>query len=83
MNFEYSYPKSLKKLRACTQCRLIKTEEQFLSEGCENCKIDEKEISTYITPHFKGMIAITYPEESWCAKWLGKSNNKFKINIFR
>ena len=70
---DYSYPTSLKKLRACMQCGLIKTETQFTNDGCENCKIQKNEISTYITPHFKGMIAITYPSGSWCAKWLGKS----------
>ena len=70
---EYSYPTSLKKLRACLKCGLIKTESQFTKEGCENCHIQRNEIISYITPHFKGMIAITYPKGSWCAKWIGKS----------
>ena len=82
MSHQYSYPSSLKQLRAYTQCRLIKTENQFKKEGCENCGINPKEILQYITPHFKGMIAITYPEESWCAKWLGKSKYIFFI-VFR
>lgn len=66
----YSAPSSLKKLRACLSCHLIKTEEQFLKEGCENCKnfFNKNEI----TQHFKGMIAITNPRYSWCAKWLKK-----------
>ncbi len=72
---DYSYPNSLKKLRACINCHLIKTESQFLKDGCDNCtSINLNEISNYITSNFKGMIAITYPQGSWCAKWLNKSN---------
>jgi hypothetical protein len=29
---EYSYPKELKKLRACVSCHLIKTEEQVIKK---------------------------------------------------
>jgi hypothetical protein len=32
-----SRPDSVKRLRACTSCKLIKTYDQFLSECCENC----------------------------------------------
>ena len=30
-------PNAYKRLRACKRCRLIKAEDQFLKEGCENC----------------------------------------------
>ena len=30
-------PASLKQLRACKTCRLVKTYKQFLDEACENC----------------------------------------------
>jgi len=71
----YSYPRSLKKLRACFSCHLIKTEEQFIDEGCENCggKWNKTEAIQRVTSNFKGMIAITNPKFSWCAKWLHKS----------
>lgn len=26
-----------------------------------------------ITPNFKGIVAITHPKHSWCAKWLHKT----------
>lgn len=32
-----STPASLKGLRACKRCGIIKTLEQFMNEGCENC----------------------------------------------
>ncbi len=82
MSENYSYPTLLKKLRACFSCNLIKTEEQvinyiikFFESGCENCgeKWDKSEAIHKITQNFKGMIAITNPRYSWCAKWLHKS----------
>lgn len=33
-------PKSLKQLRACLVCSLIKTFDQFESDGCDNCEYD-------------------------------------------
>ena len=30
-------PSSLKGVRACKRCGLLKTLDQFISEGCENC----------------------------------------------
>ena len=69
----YSYPTSLKKLRACLKCHLVKTEEQFNKEGCDNCGTSPNEAMDNITPHFKGIIAITNPQYSWAAKWLNKS----------
>ena len=32
-----STPANLKALRACKRCGIIKTVEQFMNEGCENC----------------------------------------------
>ena len=32
-------PKSLKQLRACLVCSLIKTFDQFESDGCDNCEL--------------------------------------------
>jgi len=30
-------PTSMKKLRACKDCKLVKTESQFLVDACDNC----------------------------------------------
>ena len=35
---KYTYPKELKKLKACMDCHLVKTLPQFQKEGCDNCK---------------------------------------------
>ena len=32
-----STPANLKALRACKRCGIIKTVEQFMNDGCENC----------------------------------------------
>ena len=66
----YTYPKELKKLRACINCKLLKTEPQWLKDKvCENCGEIRDD---YLTSHFKGMIAYTDPNNSWAAKWLVK-----------
>ena len=32
-------PKELRQVRACLVCSLIKTFDQFKSDGCDNCEI--------------------------------------------
>ena len=32
-----SVPNSLKAIRACKRCGILKTMEQFVEDGCENC----------------------------------------------
>jgi transcription elongation factor SPT4 len=32
-----SVPAALKGIRACKRCGILKTMDQFLQEGCENC----------------------------------------------
>lgn len=32
-----SAPSSLRGIRACKRCGILKTLDQFLNEGCENC----------------------------------------------
>ena len=32
-----SVPSSLRGIRACKRCGILKTLEQFVNEGCENC----------------------------------------------
>ena len=68
----YIYPKQLRRLRACIHCHLLKTEDQFQKEGCENCGTDKRD--TNFTTNFKGIIAVTDPIHSWAAKWLNISD---------
>ena len=85
---KYTYPDGLKKLKACMDCHLVKTFSQFKSENCDNCHHRKNEIEEKLTSKFKGIIAITDPKRSWCAKYLGKSKkniifNNFNIDAFK
>lgn len=67
-------PDSYKKLRACVRCLLIKSEQQWHREGCENCeelelKGDLDKVLTYTTPNFEGLLSVINPAVSWTARW--------------
>lgn len=68
-------PKDLKNLRACLLCSSIKTFDQFLTSGCENCadylqmKGHQEAVFDYTSANFDGMIAMMSPPQSWVAKW--------------
>mmetsp|Transcript_20022 Transcript_20022/g.24738 ORF Transcript_20022/g.24738 Transcript_20022/m.24738 type:complete len:132 (-) Transcript_20022:341-736(-) len=67
-------PTSLRGLRCCKRCGLIKTYDQFHNEGCENCPFlvmeDSANIERCTSAFFDGQAAIMDPRESWAAKWL-------------
>lgn len=59
-----SVPAGVKKLRACLVSRLVKTEAQWLDEGCENVpelpmRSDRDAMLQCTTPHFDGQAAAT------------------------
>eukprot|EP01053_Blabericola_migrator_P004067 Blabericola_migrator_1__4066@NODE_2239_length_3070_cov_133_593407_g464_i1_p7_GENE_NODE_2239_length_3070_cov_133_593407_g464_i1NODE_2239_length_3070_cov_133_593407_g464_i1_p7_ORF_typecomplete_len127_score12_02Spt4/PF06093_13/9_7e25_NODE_2239_length_3070_cov_133_593407_g464_i19171297 len=67
------------KLRACMQCRLVMSEDQFMDNGCLNCpelQLDGNadNIWQHTTPNFKGLTAILRPDVSWVAKFNGLTN---------
>ena len=68
-------PNSLKKLRACVKCKLIKTAEQFLEKGCDNCFDIEingaDDLQDATSTNFSGMIAMIEMRASWVAKRQG------------
>ncbi|EAL64810.1 transcription initiation factor Spt4 [Dictyostelium discoideum AX4] len=59
-------PSSFKHARACTECGLVKSAQQFEDNGCENCSSS----SSSTTQNFEGIIAIMNPKESWIARRL-------------
>ena len=73
-------PDSLRKLRACKGCRLIKTYEQFQAQFCENCVDSRPEssapgmrddwVQSQTTPDFEGMVSMLQPGASWVSRWL-------------
>jgi len=72
---------SAKNTRACQSCGLVKTFEQFLESGCENCMnipmVDDRaSVSDNTTQQYSGLISIHDQSSSWAAKWLRKRNYK-------
>ncbi|GKT27960.1 Transcription initiation Spt4 like protein [Aduncisulcus paluster] len=60
----------LRNLVACTDCRLLKTLDQFKENGCENCD-HHADPQTYTTSHFSGVtLVLDSSEKSWIAKRL-------------
>ena len=71
-------PINLRRLRACTFCRLIKEGGQFEQDGCENCRTRDVKTSTL----FEGCIAMMDPEKSWVATWQGMRQDRLKPGIY-
>jgi transcription elongation factor SPT4 len=70
-----SVPSNLRTVRACKRCGILKTADQFLDDGCENCPFlnmadDNAQVNKCTTAFFEGQAAIFDPRESWAAKWL-------------
>ncbi|XP_057779943.1 transcription elongation factor SPT4 homolog 2-like isoform X2 [Salvia miltiorrhiza] len=62
-------------LRACLRCRLIKTHDQFMDFGCENCKFfqmenDRDRVLDCTTHKFTGLISVMDPTRCWATRWL-------------
>ncbi|CAJ0930490.1 unnamed protein product, partial [Mesorhabditis belari] len=68
-------PKNMRGLRACLVCSLIKSLQQFVDDGCDNCekflhlKGDNERTIDCTSPCFNGMIAAMDPNDSWVCKW--------------
>ncbi|ORX44190.1 hypothetical protein PIROE2DRAFT_37838 [Piromyces sp. E2] len=68
-------PVEKRKLRACLLCGLIKTQNQFRANGCDNCddvlhlKGHSARVLECTSPNFSGCIAMMQPERSWVARW--------------
>ena len=49
-----------KHLRACFVCKLVKTEKQFIEDGCENCTWldmdDRQKVQEFTTSNFTGSV---------------------------
>ncbi|CAB9505356.1 Transcription elongation factor SPT4 [Seminavis robusta] len=73
-------PNAIRGIRACKRCGLLKTLDQFINEGCENCPfldmVDNHERTSMCTTAFyEGHAAVMDPRESWVAKWIRVDNN--------
>merc|ERR1711983_96243 len=79
-------PKDLRQLRACLSCSLIKTFDQWETDGCENCDVflklknNRENVYDCTSSNFDGMIASCKPEDSWVCKW--QRISKFKQGVY-
>lgn len=70
-----------KHTRACLRCKLVKTFDQFLTDGCENCetlnlKNNTELVSQWTTNAYSGVISLIDPKASWTSKWLRLGQSK-------
>merc|ERR1712141_965126 len=85
-NMSDHIPKDLRQLRACLSCSLVKSFEQFESDGCDNCDVflkmknDRENVYDCTSSNFDGMIATCKPEDSWVCKW--QRIGKFKQGVY-
>jgi transcription elongation factor SPT4 len=67
----------MKRLRACLDCKLIKTEGQFKDDSCDNCKMrfdGIEDVQRHTTSNFSGLISMMETAHSWVAKWQDLTN---------
>lgn len=62
------------KLRACLSCSLIKTTEQFLLDGCDNCDFldmagSRDRVGQCTSGAFVGIAGVAAPADSWVGRW--------------
>jgi transcription elongation factor SPT4 len=74
-----SVPSNLKTVRACKVCGLLKTQEQFYDDGCDNCPFldladNMEKVNACTTAFFEGQAAIMDPRESWASRWIRTEN---------
>ncbi|KAE9551077.1 hypothetical protein FO519_005714 [Halicephalobus sp. NKZ332] len=68
-------PTHTSQLRACLVCSLVKTFDQFIKTGCENCEMflrmrgDSDRVSEATSSTFSGLIGAMDNESSWVCKW--------------
>jgi transcription elongation factor SPT4 len=67
-------PIALKQLRACMVCSLVKTTQQFVESGCENCRAldlagDQEKVEQVTSPSFEGLIGVNDMDVSWVRTW--------------
>jgi transcription elongation factor SPT4 len=66
---------NIRKLRACMLCSLVKSADEFVDSGCENCdevlnfKGDKERSLECTSANFEGIMALLKPEKSWVARW--------------
>ena len=79
-------PDSSRKWRACMLCSLIKSPDQFVMNGCENCESllqlrgDQERTFSCTSPTFEGLLGQLKPSRSWICKW--QRTDKFVSGLY-
>ncbi|KAI3643155.1 hypothetical protein MP228_012710 [Amoeboaphelidium protococcarum] len=66
---------STRKLRACLLCSLVKNQNQFRRDGCDNCeqvlqmRDNMDRVYDCTSPNFSGVVSLMEPDDSWVARW--------------
>jgi transcription elongation factor SPT4 len=74
-----SVPNNVRTIRACKRCGLLKTQEQFYDDGCENCVFldmadNMERVNSCTTAFYDGHVAVMDPMNSWAARWIRVDN---------
>lgn len=71
----YIPPNQQRNTRACMVCSIVRTQQQFLTEGCPNCEDilelagNPEQINDCTSQVFDGLIAVSDTSRSWVARY--------------
>ena len=71
----YVIPDDFKKLKCCKICGLIKDEDQFFKEGCDNCVEIFGKDEELFTKQYTGIMSLLRPDRSYIARYYGLKSN--------
>eukprot|EP00053_Salpingoeca_punica_P025010 m.15547 g.15547 ORF g.15547 m.15547 type:complete len:119 (-) comp7402_c0_seq2:234-590(-) len=79
-------PSNKRNQRACLLCSLVKTQEQFLQDGCDNCEHhlhlqgDLDRVYECTSVDFFGIVAMMDRDKTWVGRW--QRTDKFKPGCY-
>jgi len=71
----YIPPNQQRNMRACMVCSIVRTQQQFLTEGCPNCEDvlelagNPEQINDCTSQVFDGLITVADTSRSWVARY--------------
>jgi transcription elongation factor SPT4 len=71
----YIPPGQQRNMRACMVCSVVRTQQQFLSQGCPNCEDileltgNPEQINDCTSQVFEGLITVADTSRSWVARY--------------
>ncbi|CAA9963668.1 Transcription elongation factor SPT4 [Pyrenophora teres f. maculata] len=71
----YIPPNQQRNMRACMVCSVVRTQQQFLTEGCPNCEDvlelagNPEQINDCTSQVFDGLISVSDTSRSWVARY--------------